>query len=69
MVSVRYTITHFGDVEFIQRSNWVFNSGESIEGYLRSMIPKDTGEAAPAPPPAAAAPAAGAGDEDVQMGE
>ena len=41
--------------------------GEPIEVYLRSMVPKETGE--PAPPPAAGAPAAGAGDEDVQMGE
>ena len=49
--------------------NFRILEGESIEGYLRSMIPKDTGEAAPAPPPAAGAPAAGAGDEDVQMGE
>ena len=48
--------------------NFRILEGEVIEVYLQSMIPKETGEPAPAAAPAA--PAAGAtGDEDVQMGE
>jgi len=39
---------------------------EKIEPYLKTMVPKETGESA-APAPAAAAPPAG--DEDVQMAE
>ena len=50
--------------------NFRILEGESIEVYLQSMTPKDTGEAPQqAPAAAAGAPATGAGDEDVQMAE
>lgn len=44
--------------------------GESIDVYLKSMVPKDIGAAAQTSEPAAAPAASGnTGDEDVQMGE
>lgn len=49
--------------------------GEQIEAFLKSMVPKETGEAPAAPPAAAEAPAGqegpapATGDADVQMTE
>ena len=42
--------------------NFRILEGEVIEVYLKSMTPKETGDAPAAPP-------ASTGDEDVQMGE